>query len=121
MKHSAIMLLSLLIAGFSTNACAVNEGQRSQVLGGEVSQEPMSLIAHVTILESYQVQVTEIKKKISILEERLRRLANRPHMDPKGFHRFTSQMMTNHLEMEMEKFEERIAWHYEQVRQLHSS
>ena len=48
-------------------------------------------------------------------------LAKKPYMDPKSLQRFAARMMLSHLKSEMEKLEQRMAWHQEHIRQSHSS
>ena len=119
MRSTAILFMGLLMAGFlTTNALATNEGKPSQAQDSEWSQEHTSLSAHLAALEAYQAQTTDIKKKIRVHENRLGQLADKPHLDPKGLHRFASKMLFNQLRNEMEKIEQRIAWHHAQIRQL---
>lgn len=96
MRRTAIVFMGLLMAGFlTTNAFATKEGKPSQALGGEWSQEHTSLSGHLAALEAYQAQTTEMKKRMQVHENRLGQLANKPHMDPKGLHRFASKMLFN--------------------------
>ncbi|MDH5700871.1 MAG: hypothetical protein OEZ41_13035 [Nitrospirota bacterium] len=119
MRRTVILLLSLLIAALlPTHASASNKVEFSPPLGGEWSQEHTSLSAHLAALDGYQAQTTEMKKRMQVHENRLEQLANKPHMDPKGLHRFASKMMFNQLRSQMEKIEQKITWHHEQIRQL---
>ncbi len=119
MRHTVTLFFGLLIIGFSAiHALAINEVKPSQATGGEWTQEHTSLSGYLAALEAYQTQTTEMKKRMQFHASRLGQSANTPHMDPRGFQRFASNMMFNFLRNQMEKIEQRIAWHYEQMRQL---
>lgn len=121
MRKAANILFGLLIAGMlSTNAFASNETHSSRTLSGEWSKGHTSLTYHLEALQNYEGVTTELKKRLHISETRLAQLANKPHMDPKGLHRFSAKLLSNHFRSEIEKIEQRISWHQEQIRQLQS-
>ena len=114
--HSKI-LSGLMIA----NAFATNGVRPPHPLDGNRSKEHASFSAHLDAIESYQAQLAEMNNKIQLHKIRLAQLNNKPYMDPKGFQRFAARMLSSHLKTEMEKLEQRIAWHLEQIRQSYSS
>lgn len=121
MRKAASILFGLLIAGLlSTNALASNETQPSRTLSGEWSKGHTSLNFHLEALQNYEGMTTELKKRLHISETRWAQLANKPYMDPKGLHRFSAKLFSNHLKSEIEKIEQKISWHQEQIRQLQS-
>ncbi len=122
MRRTAQILSGLMIVGLMiTNAFATNDIKLPQPLDGKWSKEHASFSAHLDAIESDQAQLAEIKNKIQLHEIRLAQLNSKPYMDPKGFQRFAARMLSSHLKTEMEKLEQRIAWHQEQIRQSHSS
>jgi len=121
MRHAATVLYSLLIAGLlSTNALASEKGHLSQVSGGELPKTQTNLNSHLEALQNYEAATTDMKKRIQLHKTRLANLATKPHLDPKGFLRFSAKLLSSHLESEVEKMEQRISWHQEQIRQLQS-
>lgn len=119
MRKAAKILFGLLIAGLlSNNAFASNEAMPSRVLSDELSKAHTSLIPHLEALQNYEAVTTELKKRIQLHETRIAQLANKPHLDPKGFHRFSAKLLSNHFRSEIEKIEQRISWHQEPIRQL---
>lgn len=119
MRYTLIILFGLLIGGLaSINIFGQNEVEYFQALGGEWSNGQTNVNTHLAILEIYDMHMTEIKKRIERLETRLVSFANKPYMDPQGFRRDGARRMFGNLRNEMEKIQQRIAWHRAQIWQL---
>jgi len=96
----------------------MKEANPSQILTSASSNGPTSLDTHLAALESHEIQMTEIQKRIQRLETRLAYLAKKPYMDPKGFRRDGAKRMLGHLRNEMETIEQRIGGHRAQIWKL---
>jgi hypothetical protein len=120
MRH-VIILYGVLIAGLlNTHAFASHEVHPSQAPGGELPKPQTSLGLHREALRNYEAVATELKKRIQVHETRLANLTAKPYWDPKGFLRFSAKLLASHLRSEVEKIEQMIAWHQEQIEQLQS-
>ncbi len=119
MRDTLIFLFGLSIVGLaSLNTFGQNAVECSQALDSELSKRQTNVNTHLAILETYEIQMTEIQKRIQRLETRLAYLTKKPYRDPNGFRRDGAKRMLGHLRNEMEAIEQRIAWHRGQIWQL---
>jgi len=118
MRRTVVFLfVLLLVVAPNTISYGMKEINPSRILTSASHDGHPSLDIHLAALESYEMKMTEIQKRIQRLESRLSYLTKKPHMDPQGFRRDSANRLLGHLTKKMKKIEQKITWHRDQIRQ----
>jgi hypothetical protein len=94
-----------------------SENNQEQSSAWRMETEGWSLQDHMTAAKTSEVEVQSMESRVQDLEKRIAHFENKPHFDPKGFHRNALKHISSTLKGNTNLLNERIAWHYRQADQ----
>jgi len=115
-KTSIAFFLVGMLLGLSQFVLA-GENSQEQISVWKMETQGWSIQDHMTAAKASEGEVQSLESRVQDLEKRIAHFENKPHFDPKGFHRNALKHICSTLKGNSSLLNERIAWHYRQADQ----
>jgi hypothetical protein len=118
MKNKGYISIFLLVLLFSLPQFVLAGGNgQEQSSAWRLETQGWSIQDHMTAAKAKEGEVQSMGNRVQDIEERIAHYENKPHFDPKGFHRNALKQISSTLKGNKNLLDEKIAWHYSQTDQ----